>query len=68
MLEKGYITVFFNDFFLKIDLSLFYVYGFCLHVYICEPYVYSAHRSQKVSDPLKVKLQTMVSCYVGAGN
>jgi hypothetical protein len=38
----------------------------CLHVYT--PHVSSAHIGQKkASDPLKLDLQTVVSCQVGSG-
>ena len=37
-------------------------------MYICAQHVYNAHRYQKrVSDPLELELQLVVSHYVGAG-
>lgn len=53
--EKIYYYIFNN--FLKIYLSLFCVYGFYLHIYLCTVCVQCQKR---VFDPLELQLQTVV--------
>lgn len=42
--------------------------GWFMHVCLCTPYMAVALRGQaRISDPLEVELQTVVSCYMRAG-
>lgn len=44
------------------------VWVFCVHVWLCIPFMPSAHRDQKALAPLELELQIVISCCVGAGN
>jgi hypothetical protein len=58
-------TWFVPRFVFKIYLFLLYVYGFCLHVFLCTTRVPGAHGGQKrASDPLELELWTGVSYHV----
>ena len=43
--------------------------GFCQYVCLCIMYMSGAYGGhKKVLDPLELELQTVESCYMGAGN
>jgi hypothetical protein len=44
------------------------VWVFCLHVYLCTACVQCPWRPKRVSEPLELELQVVVSCHGGAGN
>lgn len=51
------------------DLKLFCVSVRWLDVYLCTTHMHVAYSGQKrVSDPLKLRLQTVMSYYVGVKN
>lgn len=51
------------------DLLLFYVYGSSACMVVCAPHICITCRSRKrVSNPLALELETVVSCQMGPGN
>lgn len=68
MCWKYQIKKFYWEIFIKV-FSIFMCLGFCLHAFMCTMCTPSIHGRQKRSpNPLELVLQTIVSCYVGAGN
>lgn len=56
-----------STFFQRLSFLLLYVYG-CKYVCLCTTCMSGAHGGQKVSDPLELESQMLVSCHMGSGN